>query len=283
MKDELGAIYESKIFNSGKELIDESQKVKGAKTIPGKGVFGDEEKAKKMQPGTGPENTDVKGKPTNIKRFSSGEGTVKEYSEKENKNMLLPESEFEKLFKSTLINEEGPEEVSSDESPLEKGDFDDDSGDFAEPGEGTGEPTEEEEVDVATELRMIIDRLTEIAEKLGAYDEEESMEGEEGLEGGEEGLEGEEGVPPVGESHVTKDMKPLPDTKAKMTSKSSLKVPSKVSSPEGGTPSKGGPGKQVADGKLKPLGKGKFGPTMSMKADTTSVMGKQGASLFGSK
>jgi hypothetical protein len=283
MKDELAAIYEKSIFGGDSEVVTESEKVKSTTLKPGKGFEG-EEMAKKMQPGTGTQSkgVDVKS-PASNKRFSSGSSTVKETSEREI-NTMLPESEFEKMFKSTLISEE-PE--LGDESPLERDEFNDEEGDFNEPGEDVA-ATEEEEVDVATELRMIIDRLTEIAEKMGAYDEEdmgdeEVAADEEGLGGGEE-MGGEENLnePPVGESHVTKELKPLPNTACKMQGKSNMKVKSKFS-PDGGSASKAGPGKGAADGKLKPLGKGKFGPSMSMKADATSAMGKQGSSLFGSK
>jgi hypothetical protein len=282
-RDEIAELYESKIFNAGREVVTEANKtgeVAGAVPKAGKSFEG-EEKAKTMAKGTGPENVkEVKGKPQASKRFSSGSEKVDENKE----TNMLPQSEFEKLYMSTLVTE-NPDQAaiepgSSDESPLEKDGFSDEEGDFD--GEGEEGATEEEEVDVATELRMIIDRLTEIAEKLGAYDEEE------GMEGGEEGLEGEEAMgdemgaepPPVGESHV--ELKPLPDTKAKMQGKGNMKVKSKFN-PDGGSAAKAGPGKGAADGKLKPLSKGKFGPTMSMKADTSSAMGKQGASLFGSK
>lgn len=285
-KDEIGELYEKQIFNGGTVIAesDKSGTVKGAVPSTGKSFEG-EDKAKTMAKGTGPENAkDIKAKPQTSKRFSSGTEKVDENKEINN---MLPTSSFEKLYMSTLVTENPDIEdgaMSSDESPLEKNDFSEEEGDFA--GEGEEGASEEEEVDVATELRMIVDRLTEIAEKLGAYDEEEGVEGEEGaeLDGSEEGGVGGEEVagstPPVGESHV--QLKPLADTKAKMQGKGNMKVKSKFN-PDGGSAAKAGPGKGAADGKLKPLGKGKFGPTMSMKADTSSAMGKQGASLFGSK
>lgn len=176
----------------------------------------------------------------------------KESNQKEIKNML-PESKFDKLFKTTLVAEDSL----GDENPLEKdgsGEFNDEQGDF--PPEDIGaEDSTDDEVDVATELRMIIDRLTEIAEKIGAYAGEEAEEGEPEEAGeldGEVAGDGAEELGAVGES---------------------------VTYGKGGAGKAGGPGKGKADGKL-----GKFPDTLkkmtskgSMKVAASSVMAKQTA------
>lgn len=264
-KDELAELYESKV------LLTEAEKVKGFSRNPGQSFEG-EEKAKKIMPGTGLQSkgVDIK-KPVENAELSPGHGNIKE----EKEHMVLPRSAFDELYKSTLVEEELGVD---DESPLEKsgpGAFDDDEGDFAEMGEE--EPTEDEEVDVATELRMIIDRLTELAEKLGAFDDEE-------LGGEEDALEDEEMMEdePVPESHVMDGMKPLPDSKGKMTSKGNFKVKSKVSQPAGKAQVPGGPGKGTPDGKLSSLSKSKFLGSKDQKADAKGPAATKGASLFGS-
>lgn len=195
---------------------------------------------------------------------------------------MLPKSAFDELFKSTLVEEES---LDAEESPLERSgdeEFSDERGDFppAEDDEDIGE-----EVDIATELRMIIDRLTEVAEKLGAF-EDEGAEGEEAM--GEPPVEEPAISPesvqrsgkPVTEAPVaTKGLKPLPDTVAKMTSKK-FKVDSAFDVTSHKEGDAGNPRKDAADGKLKPLKKTTFGPKMSQKADVKGVLGKPGAGLF---
>lgn len=210
------------------------------------------EGGQKQAPGRGADSPAAKVK----KPVEAGKNlnSVKEnkISEEEIQNML-PESKFDKLFKSTLVEEEAFS--ADDENPLGKtgeGEFSDEEGDF--PSEGGPDSDMGGEVDVATELRMIIDRLTEIAEKLGSYDE--------GGPGDEEqpDTEGE-----VGEE--------TPDLGAEAP------VREAVTYGKGGGGKAGGPGKGTADGKL-----GKFPDktkTMqskgSMKVKANSVMGKQTA------
>ena len=273
MKDELATIYENKV------LISESEKVKGAVPAPGKGFEG-EEKVKKMQPKTGIDSkgTESVKKPVEAeKKFNPGREKVTEDKEIEN---MLPTSAFDMLYSKTLVQED-------DESPVEKTgaeEFDDEAGDFPPADDAGGEPTEDEEVDVATELRMIIDRLIEIAEKLGAYEGEEAP-GSDGTSEGEEPIvePTEQDGLAVPESHVMNITKPLSDSASKMQSKGNMKVSSHVSQPDTGKASTGGPGKGEADGKVKPQAKSKFGPNMSQKADASSVLSKPGSSLFGSK
>jgi len=284
MIDDLASLYETKVFNRNAEILTEGEKVKGT-TISKAGPIPGQEKVKTMAKGTGPEGAEGIDKPQEApKDLNPGHGKI----QTENKEMkkMLPDSQFEKLFRSTVVNEELGDNP-ADESPVEQGKFDEEEGDFPVEGEGGEESTEAEQVDVATELRMIIDRLTEVAERIGAYDEgeEEGAEGAEGVEG-VESVEGDvaPAPAPVGEAAVaTKELKPLPDTASKMMGKGNMKVKSAVSSPDGGKSSAGGPGKKDADGKLKdfPDSVSKMTGKGNMKVSTTSRMSKQGASLFG--
>lgn len=199
--------------------------------------------------------------------------------DKEISNML-PKSKFDELFKAQLVEEEGG--INPDESPLENTgedtEFNDEAGDFpTEGGDDVGE-----EVDVATELRMIIDRLTEVAERLGAY---EGEEGAEGLE--DEGPMEEPTEPPVteaagpGKGAADGKLKPGKDASKTLqgpTKSNIVKSAFKVTS--GKAKNSAGPGKGAHDGKLSPAKKTTLGPKMSMKADAKGPMGKEGAGIF---
>lgn len=141
----------------------------------------------------------------------------KQFSEQQEITRMLPKSKFDELFNTTL-NEDAEDGLGT--QPLEQtgsGEFDDEMGDF--PGDGV-EDELGEEVDVATKLRLIIEDLTEIAEKLGSFDGGD--EDEDGFEddfdddfgGGDEDVHGES-----------------------------------VTYGQGGKGSKGGPGKGSHDGK----------------------------------
>jgi hypothetical protein len=233
--------YSLVMENNGKGTVDTKLKV-------GQSSVGENKMAKDQ--GIESPNAKVKKPVASEKNLNSN--VKKESLSKEEIQNMLPESKFDKLFKSTLVEEEAF--GSDDENPLGNtgdGEFSDEEGDF--PSEGGSDSDMGGEVDVATELRMIIDRLTEIAEKLGSYDEEtdeaggQTPEGEEGM-----GDEGEEPVKPALES---------------------------VTYGKGGSGKAGGPGKGSADGKL-----GKFPDTAkkmqskgSMKVSASSAMGKQTA------
>lgn len=218
------------------------------------------------------------------KDLNPGHGTIA--TEGKEIRDMLPTSQFDNLFKSQIVEEEA---FDTDESPLEKdgdSEFNDDKGDFP-PAEGDTEVGEE--VDVATELRLIIDRLTEVAERLGAFEGSEEGEVSETEFGSEEGGEptsmAPESVRKTGrvftEAPVaTKELKPLPDSIKKMTGKS-FKVDSKFNVTSNKEGDKGGPGKDGSDGKLKPAKKTTFGPKMGQKVDgVKGPLGKTGAGIF---
>lgn len=279
------------------ELVLENQ-MKGTVDAPGMAKPGQSmlDKDTKKASGLGVESPAAKavGSPKEMdKKLNPGHGKI---MKERDMDEMLPESSFDKLFKATLIEEE----LGDDESPLEQtgGDeFNDEMGDF--PPDGEGDDDLGEEVDVATELRMIIDRLTEIAEKLGAFDEESEEEGGEGFGEDEMGGEGFGEEEPVVPEAVTYGkggggkaggpgkgsdgkLSAFPDRTSQMQSKGSQKVKhSAVTSKQtaAGKASAGGPGKG-SNGKL-----GSFPDrTSHMQSKGSMVvkseMGKAGRSVF---
>lgn len=264
MKDGLQQAY---------EMILEKAKEGTVKTnmTTGSPAAGELKKAK----GGGPEDTDVK-KPTEGEaKINPGHGKIKtEATNARGLSSMLPQSKFDDLFKKQIVEED---DISSDESPVEmtgENEFDDEQGDFPEVGE-TGDETAEE-VDVATELRMIIDRLSEVAERLGAYDEgmdEADMETAETEEMPEEPTE------ELAPESVQAKMKPMKNSVKQMQSKKNVvKSAFKASGKKAATTN--GPGKGAADGKLNAARKTTLGPKMSQKVEVKGTMGKPGAGLF---
>lgn len=245
---------------------------------PGQGFDNDKSQAKGMG-GDSPAAKSVDSPEEMDEDLSPGHGTIAE--EKEIKDMM-PESKFDSLFKATLVSEEFGDE----ENPLEQtgeGEFDDEMGDFP----SADEDTVDDEVDVATELRMVIDRLNDIAEKIGAFDEGDDMGGD---EMGDEFTDEDdfamgEAVTTGGPGKGAADgkLKSYPDTTKKMTSKSSQKVSGTSNMQKqtaAGHGKAGGPGAKKADGKL-----GKF-PDAKDKMQQKSNMvvkgkvGTAGKSIF---
>lgn len=257
-------------LESAYELVLEKNKEGTVKSDlkPGASAVGDVKKGF-----GGPEKTSVKKPEEAEKKINPGHGKIKtEGSKMSDLKSMLPESNFDRIFKAQIVMEEIG--LEGDESPLEmdgEGGFDEESGDF--PPKGDEELGEE--VDVATELRMIIDRLTEVAEKLGAYDKE-TEEISDDL--GEGGLEDEESDNPFPEA-VQSQLKPFINTVSKMQQKNN-KVQSNFNASGKKASTTGGPGKGAADGKLNNAKKTTFGPKMSQKADGKGPMNKVGASIF---
>lgn len=260
------------------ELVVEGAKEGVVKTNlkPGQAAMGE----MKKQKGVGPESTGVK-KPTEAEeKINPGYGKIK--TESKELSDMLPQSRFDDLFKKQIISEE--DDIAADESPVEmagEGEFDDEAGDFPEEA---GADETAEEVDVATELRMIIDRLSEVAERLGSFDEGMEEAGEEVGEAEAEAempIEGEAATEELSQEAVQAELKPLKDGKAALQGKNN-KVKSAFH-PTGKKASvTGGPGKGAADGKLAPARKTTLGPKMSLKADVKGPMSKTGAGIFDS-
>jgi len=274
MKDGLELAYAQVISESKEGTVKTNLK-------PGTAAMGELKKASQG----GPEKAGIKKPAEGDTKINPGHGKIK--TESRELSNMLPKSKFDSLFKKQIVEEEDGSEMASDESPLEKtGDteFDDESGDFPSDGDGGDETSDE--VDIATELRMVIDSLTEIADKLGAYDADaESEEGEEGEEGeemgGEAGEEGGQEMPPAALTHesVQAKMKPFKNTVKKMQAKNN-KVQSAFKASGKKASATGGPGKGAADGKLSAARKTNLGPKMSQKADVKGTMGKPGAGVF---
>ncbi|MDD4110044.1 MAG: hypothetical protein PHS54_00660 [Clostridia bacterium] len=270
------------------QLVIESQKEGTVKSSlnPGSAAAGD---LKKAGGGMGPESTRVRKPQEGEAKINPGHGKIKTESSQKELSSMLPTSKFDSLFNTQIDEADG---IEGDESPLEmsgEGEFDDDAGDFPPDG---GDDTTGEEVDVATELRMIIDRLSEVAEKLGAYDSDMEDAGDEAgeidSEPGDEFEPEEELAPesvqkggPGKGSHDGK-IKPFPNTSKKFQGPKScnrVKSAFNPSSKKAATGA-GGPGKGSHDGKLGPARRTDLGPKMSMKANVKGTMGKTGAGVF---
>jgi len=254
----------ARAINESKEVVQEAELVKGQKTKAGQDVIDGYKES-----GIGGAGKSDKKDPKEAEaKINPGHGEIK--TEGRELSDMLPESKFDTLFKKQLVEEE--DGIDRDMSPLEGGDFDEEEGEF--PSQADDDETGEE-VDVATELRMVIDRLTEVAERLGAFDEEMDEAGEEVGEGDiEDDIE-----PDLEESHVKLDS--FPDTVSKMTSPSNKKVKSAFSNPGGKAKVTGGPGSGKADGKLSPARKTKLKPGGKQKhPDVKGTMGKTGAGVF---
>ena len=275
MKNGLESAYELVVENEKKGTVKTSLK-------PGSAAAGD---MKKAGGGMGPENAGIKKPAEGDTKINPGHGKIKTESSQKELSSMLPSSKFDSLFKKQVIEEE--DELEGDASPLEmggEGEFDDDAGDF--PSEGDDDTAEE--VDVATELRMIIDRLSEIAERLGAFDSDMEDAGD---DVGEADADIETELAPEsvqkggpGKGAADGKIKPFPDTSKKFQGPKScncVKSAFKVSSKKAAT-GQGGPGKGSADGKLSPARKTDLGPKMCMKAKVKGTMGKTGAGIFDS-
>lgn len=253
----------------------------------------------KQAKGMGTDSPSVKSvkKPKEMEENKNpGHGKITE--DKEIANMV-PDSKFDQLFKSTLLDEES---IESGANPLEQtgeGEFNDESGDF--PPE-SGDEDVAGEVDVATELRLIIDRLTTVAEKLGAFDK--GTEGSDSEEtdfdaGSEADMAGDLSEKPVGEAVTygkggkgstggpnkgTADgkLKTYPDKTKTVTKASNMKVKSAFNQTANGKGKPGGPGKGAADGKLKSFTdtSKKMQSASNMVVDGGTKMSKVGKSIF---
>lgn len=186
----LGEMYE-KIRLTESEKKDEVK----SKIKPGDGFEGSE-KAKTFSKDSGPEQASdikkpVEGPSSGDDAVEKGKGKVlakKTVSTKDSVEQPKLTLSFDDAYQKIVNEEESVEDVIPAQD-IEGEGFDETKGDFAE------EPTDvNEEVNVGTELRLIAERLMEMAEKLGGeemtpMDDEgtEDIEGAEGAEGSEMG------------------------------------------------------------------------------------------------
>lgn len=200
MDTKLGELYES-IYNKetnplteetvGKDIKGDLEGAEKAKTKP------DTNKNVKVdKPTEGPSSDNEDGKPKELK----GKATKAKESSSEETVKLS----FDDLYNKT-INEEGELDDQVVPAPdVEGSEFDTDTGDFGE-GDMSDKTDTDEEVDLATELGMIADRLTEIKDKLMGVESTENPDedlGDTGDLGDTEGVEGED---TLGTEDVTKE------------------------------------------------------------------------------
>ncbi len=233
METKLEEIYEG-IINRNRTTINEE-------TV-GKDIKGDFEGAEKAR-NKCDTNKNVKVvKPTEGPSSDDEDGKTKPISKKECKkeckkgaNMESIKMSFDDLYNKT-INED--DQLTDDVVPaadIEGSEFNSEEGDFEEPVEGEeGTDETEEEVDLATELGMIADRLMEIKDKLlGSEETEETEETEE--------------MPEEGTEEVTDE-----DTEAVATESVNAPVPTNAKKTTLGPKAK-----QVINNKIGTSGKGK--------------------------
>ena len=201
--------------------------------------------------------------------------------EKAKESMEKPKMSFNEIYKKVIkeggdLGEEGVQPAPD----LEGEGFSDEKGDFAPDAELDAEEDTDvnEEMDLATELRLLADRLGEIAEKLGMDDELVPEDGgEEGLGG--EGIDEEPMGGAIPESVQTgKIPEPTTPKLAKKTTlgpKMSMKPKNKIGNSGAGKASVPTGGKDVS-GRLSPAKKTQFGPHMSKTVSGTgpAVQGK---------
>lgn len=255
--DKITEIYEGMLQKASDEIVTESEGTDKTPKAPGinKSFDGSDKNGKPIKA------EKVAGVPTPTEATPAPEGKPQKLGKKEiNDSVALS---FDQLFKKVIKedNELGDEE--NDEvvkSPSIEGDeFDTDKGDFGEGEEGADET--EEEIDLATELRMLAGRMNEIADKLSSGDEDlEDLEGDEGMEevsseealgGMGEGTGGEPNPAPVRES-MQNQMKPAKKTSLNPKMKQNPKASGYTSKSGAGTAQK--PAQKQRDGTLSPLG-----------------------------
>lgn len=277
-RDELTKAYELVLENegkgtvkTGKEMPKPGEGFKGKWLADTHGMGYDSPEAKKVQE---PEEMD--------KELNPGHGTIMQ--EKEIKEMI-PTSKFDKLFKETLMSEE----FGDDESPVEMtGDeeFNDDAGDFPVEGE---EDMVEDEVDVATQLRTVIDMLNDIAQQVGGemdYDmgdedmDDDMVDDMDDMDGAM-GEAVHTGGPGKGK-HDGKLGK-FKNAAGKMVSKSSQKVSgtSSMQKPTAhGHAKPGEPGRGKHDGKIGKMKDSKMGMQSKSNMVVKGKAGTQGKDIF---
>lgn len=172
---EMGAMYEQ-ILKEGQ--VKKGESFEGADKAQGKSIKGEgPETAKLPKPQQGPsmgDDTVAQGKGVEMKKKA-----VKATEQAATQTLSLS---FDDLF-NKVINE-ADDDLADKVVPapdVEGDDFSEDTGDF----DATEETDVDEEVDLASELRLLADRLSEIADKLSVEDEGEE-DGDLGDEMGDE-------------------------------------------------------------------------------------------------
>lgn len=179
---------------------------------------------------------------------------------------------FDELYDHLVLKEAA---FNNEQSPLEQtgaGEYNDDINDFPPEGseEGEGDEFDDEEVDVATELRMIIDRLEDVYEKISGGADEGEGEGEEDM-----GLD-TEATPGAAFEAARSQYKPLSKKGGELQSKNN-KVKSKFTAKKRSVKCACKPGE---DGKREHAKATTLGPNAGTKAPGNSPANKAGSDLF---
>ncbi len=175
---------------------------------------------------------------------------------KEAKEEATLGASFEALYNKTINEEEEVENEVGVEpvSDVESKDFSEDSGDF----NTDEEITEDEEIDIVSELRLMADRLNELAEKMGLGEEDVTLDVEEPT------IDDETiSVPKDDEIVKTEAIKHEPTPKPLKKSSFGPKMSKTISKIKTANGKAGQMKKQAFDGKPETLKKSEFGPTMS--------------------
>jgi hypothetical protein len=278
--DNLEMLYENMIkeasktgtVDTGKEMPKPNESFEGS------------DKAKKMSSESGPDgksnkvNKPVAGPSVGDASFEEGKG--KPLSKKEGKVAESKEESgialsFDELYSKTLNEEEDAIAPAAD---IESEDFSEDTGDFAPEGE---EGDIDEEIDVASELRLLADRLSEIADKLSVDEtggvEEEPVdeipaegEGEEDMGGVGSDIIGNESVQhrrKVVKEAIKSEPTPKPLKKTTLGPKMSQNPKNKIGKSGAGKAST--PSAKDRTGTPSNLPKTQFGPKMSQNPSGT--------------
>lgn len=253
--------FKDELQNMYVEMLSEGSKAPGDVDAGRSFVDSEADVSGKGYKDTGPESSDadispeeadenlhsrVKGKTVNQKGVKKG-GKTKTAKKADD---IMGESSFDKLYGEVMV-EEMP--LDPDENPVETDEFSDDLGDFPEAGDE--EDVEGEEVDVATELELIINRLKEIHAQIGG---EEISDEEDILGAGEEEF-GDEEIPV---ESVNATPEPLNANISELQKNKIVK--------KGGVKAKGKkavlPASRARTGELSVAPNTTLGPQMSMKA-----------------
>jgi hypothetical protein len=265
METKLEDLYMQMITESGKEGT------VNTKVKPGQGLEGsdkanikavkspeptDAEGVKQKKPVEGPSADTKAGEP---KPLSKKEQGVKDSVEQEKSPFMT----FDQLYTQTIT--EADEVVPAPD--IEGDEFNPEEGDFT--GGEEGEMGEEaEEIDIASELRLVADRLIEIADKIsvGGEGTEELPEGPV-EEMPEEGLTSNESVQQMKEAIVSEPT-PKPAKKTTLGPKMSQNPKNKIGKSGAGKASVPTAGKDRT-GTPSPAPKTSFGPKMSQNPSGT--------------
>jgi len=278
--DQLTSLYEGILLNESQATnttgnLKSGQGFEGEEKAQASAIKGgdpiDAEGIRQKKPVDGPSQKTDEGKPKPLGK--------KEANAPRQESISLS---FDDLYKQTIQEEEDFEIAPA--SDIESDDFNQEEGDF------TDETDIDEEIDLASELRLLADRMAEIADKL-SVDEEETDPDD--LEGGGIGDESEDDNDFLGQESVqhrkgkkgknireaiTSEPEPKPLKKTSLGPKMSQKPSNKIG--KSGAKKAALPSQKTRNGQLETLPKTSFGPNMSQNPSGTGPAVKgQGSDL----